>query len=621
MRSFSVPGGAKGRRAVVYRKFRGVDFSADPALIDRSRSPYAPNLISDSGGFPEKRPGWRTLQTFSGQINGIFHAEMGGETHRLVHAGDKLYRNLPGETVVLRENLADNRSFGFFAAGKFWILTGAEYLVYDGETVVPVSEIAYVPTTVISRLPSGGGVAFEPVNLLTGRRKNCFQGDGETKKYVLDQKKIQSVDKVRVNGSVVTGYSVHLGDGKVTFTTAPAAPSVPGQDNVEITFTKNTEGYAGTIESCRFAGLFGAGGQGECVFFSGNPSKPNVDWHSQTHEPDFRTDPSYVPDTSFAYVGADGNAIMGYRRMGEFQAIIKAQNNQDATLFLRRCTVDDKGRFAFPLAQSAAGVGAISPFAIGNLIDECLFLSPSGIFGVSTSPITAERKIQNRSFFVDAMLLKEENLQKAVAVEWNGYFLLAVNSRCYILDGRQPRVYQPQAGGEYVYECYFWENVPAYVLAEHNGDLFFGTKNGRLCRFNTDMLEKYRYHDDGVAISAAWATKSDDDGDFSRYKTVSPRHCSVLLKPYVRSSARIYAQTEATPPRLVAEFKLDMLDFADMDFSRITFQTSSLPQGYPLRMKVPKYMALQLTVKNDAKDEGFGIYGIIKQFTVDGLLQ
>lgn len=56
MRSFSVPGGAKGRRAVVYRKFRGVDFSADPALIDRSRSPYAPNLISDSGGFPEKTP-------------------------------------------------------------------------------------------------------------------------------------------------------------------------------------------------------------------------------------------------------------------------------------------------------------------------------------------------------------------------------------------------------------------------------------------------------------------------------------------------------------------------------------------------------------------------------------
>ena len=55
-----------------YSSFRGVDFSSDPSQVDEQRSPWAPNLISDAGGFPEKRLGWRTLHTFDGPVNGIF---------------------------------------------------------------------------------------------------------------------------------------------------------------------------------------------------------------------------------------------------------------------------------------------------------------------------------------------------------------------------------------------------------------------------------------------------------------------------------------------------------------------------------------------------------------------
>ena len=42
-------------RTKTYSKFRGVDFSSDPSLVDDSRSPWAPNMVSDAGGMPEKR--------------------------------------------------------------------------------------------------------------------------------------------------------------------------------------------------------------------------------------------------------------------------------------------------------------------------------------------------------------------------------------------------------------------------------------------------------------------------------------------------------------------------------------------------------------------------------------
>ena len=42
-------------KTTIYGTFKGVDFSVDSALVDKSRSPYAPNLIADVGGMPEKR--------------------------------------------------------------------------------------------------------------------------------------------------------------------------------------------------------------------------------------------------------------------------------------------------------------------------------------------------------------------------------------------------------------------------------------------------------------------------------------------------------------------------------------------------------------------------------------
>ncbi len=140
-------------RTKKYERFRGVDFSTDPALVDDTRSPWATNMVADRGGMPEKRPGWRTLKTLSGKINGLFCAEFGGVTHLLAHAGTKLYRWYEDETAAaeLASGLPNERSAAVYMGGSLWIFTGDGLYRCDGTGARRASQDAYAPLPV-SRL-------------------------------------------------------------------------------------------------------------------------------------------------------------------------------------------------------------------------------------------------------------------------------------------------------------------------------------------------------------------------------------------------------------------------------------------------------------------------------------
>lgn len=622
MRAAKVPGAPRARRAALYRSFRGVDFSTDPTGVAEGRSPYAKNLIPDKSGFPEKRPGWRTVGSYGAEIRGIHRLSTEGSDKLIVHAGNALY--LHGETPVkLFETASVGKSFSLVCAGKLWILTGEEYLCFDGSGIKRVSDIAYAPTTVISAPPAGGGAAFEPVNLLTGRRKNRFRGDGVSTLYALDSEGIDGVCEVSVGGEVVDPalYAVDAAAGTVTFSSAPPAPSTPGEDNVVVAFSKTVPGNAAAVERCRFMGLFGLGGaNSDRIFFSGNPERQNVDWHCDISAPAYDVDPTYVPDTSYAYVGSDGNAIMGYRRLGAYQLIVKAQNDQDASLFLRSSALDSAGNTAFGLTQGAVGSGAVSMYAFATLRDEPLFLTRDGVCGVVTSAVTNVTSIQNRSYFVDRALLSEPGLENAVAVEWNGLYLLCVNSRCYVLDGTQRRAYPEKAVGS-VCECCYWTNIPASCFCEAGGTLWFGTADGRLCRFNTDIGGLGRYSDDGYGIEAVWSTRADDGGDFGRTKTLNPRWCAVMVKPGTHAGARVYLSAQKASARLLTPESGNGFSYDGLPYEDFRFDTYDSLEVFPLDIRVKDYVTLQIIVKNEAANENFGVCGIIKRFVFNSYVK
>lgn len=606
------------RKTALYGSFKGNDFSVDPSLVDKSRSPYAPNLISDTGGMPEKRLGWRVLHTLEQPVNGLWYGEINGQKTFIAHGGTKIYKCSATSTEIIKEGINNAKSSAFFMrsaddTGKMYILTGNEFLCYDGTICKSVSDEAYVPTVIISRNPTGGGTVYESVNLLNPKRTDSFLGNSTDKVYQLSANSIASVDKVEIMNSsgtwdtLTTGYSVDLTSGKVTFT-AVHAPVVTGQDNVKITYTKAVEGYAERINKCTIADLYGLGGSNR-VFLSGNPDYKAYDWYSDIFKP------NYFPDLNYSIVGTSDTAIMGYQRLGKYQLIVKEDNQQDSTIFQRWGTLNDNGSVTFSVEQGIAGIGAISKKCFGTLADEPLFLSRQGIYTITSNNILAERTIRNRSFFVDAKLTKESNLQNAVACEWDGYYILCINNNAYVLDSKS-KSYKNRSdmSYDYNYECYYWTNIPAVCLLSVAGELYFGTSDGKICKFNTDINDMTRYSDNGQAIVAMWTTKNDDDGSPHLYKTMQKKGCMVTIKPYTRSSAKIYLAKDGNPEKLVKQENMDIFDWNDIDFDRFTFNTNDSPQDIFLRAKVKKYKRLQILIKNDALNEGFGIFQIAKTF-------
>lgn len=202
MKTAKISGSSPKTYAAVYDRLKGVDFSTDPGMIDQERSPWAPNLVSGPGGYPEKRPGWRTVRSLEGAIYGLYSGRIGGEDIFLVHSGSAIYRWKPYDPsfapVSLKTGVKEGYSTGFAFGEKIYILTGAEYLVCGmfgdkgSETlqIVTAGSIARVPTIVISAGEGGGGTPLEPANLLTDRRKVNYLCTGNEDLLVLPEKRV-----------------------------------------------------------------------------------------------------------------------------------------------------------------------------------------------------------------------------------------------------------------------------------------------------------------------------------------------------------------------------------------------------------------------------------------------
>lgn len=631
------------RLTKVYKKFKGVDFSTDPSLVSDDRSPYAVNLISDLGGAPEKRLGYRTLHDFPGQINGLFYGEIGDKKVYLCHAGTKLYTFDLENFKQIYDGLPDERSSSFFMKGsddasalepslpddneedvtqktsRIYIICGGSYIYYDGKNVVSVKNKPYVPNIIISRNPDGTGGTFrEAVNLLTPKRMEAFLGNDTDRTFKLSTKELTSVDKVQKldeNGKKVlvpeSDYTINLSEGSVKFnSTLP--PVVSGQDNVFITYTKKDDKAvekSQKITKCTICTLFGYGGNNR-VFLSGNPENPAYIYYSDIFKP------NYFPDTNYIVCGSEDISVLGFLKLSKYLLAIKEDSFRDSTVYQIWGEMGNDKKVLFYVEQGISGIGACSKYCFDTLIDEPLFLSKQGVMAVTSLNLLAERTIRNRSYFVDAKLINEADLQNACSVVWNGYYIISVNNRCYVLDSKNKSYRHNSNDSSYIYESYFWENVPARLFLCVGGDLYFGTLDGRICKFNNDIEKLDKFNDDDNAVIAIWSTKNDDDDLSYKYKTMQKKGCSVTLKPFYRSSVSVYASKDGEADFLIRKSFLDILNFADIHFERFTFTSNDSPRCVFLKKKIKKYKRLQFIIKNDSKGEGFGIYEIVKTFTV-----
>lgn len=675
MAQFSIP---KSPTIYSYESqaFLGADFTSDSTNVDDTKSPNCENMIRSVPGKVRKRMGYKYFNDYHEHIYGVHKFSVTNAL--IVHAGNKLYNmnavagaewidNSDNEVVddnnknimflngdtqnqLLFTGMAEHRSVSFQLNQKLVILDGSNIYIYDGSQVQPLSyklsntydysDVAYVPTLTISKDPNGGGTDYEPLNLLQPAFIELFTVTEEHKTDKTFQMSFTNLNPITTINSVTyftpevevldsngewvpktysTDFTYDAQAGTITFVVAPGKSPLTGEDNVKIKVWRQVDGYADRINHCQIGAMFGVNGANDRLFVSGNPdygegsdgelfSYINYDWFSQQY------DPTYFGDTWYAKLGSDSSAIMGYSIINNYLAAHKDKNELTQSVLIREGDLIDSSP-AFPLINTLQGAGAISKYCFSYLATEPVFLSSLGIYAVTAQDITGEKYAQDRSYYLEGKLLKEENLEDAFAITWKDYYVLCVNDHAYVLDGLQPihtDKSRPYATRQYA--GFYFTNIPATCFFEYKDELYFGTKTGKIYKFYTDPQALESYSDDGEPITCVWETADISEKKF--YKNKTYRYIALRCMPAIYSSVHVEAQKNGIWQEVKSdEITLKYLSFANVTFSKFTFSCNTTQRVTSSKMRTKKVDHIRFRFSNSVKDEPLGINNFACEFT------
>jgi hypothetical protein len=594
--------------------FLGADLSNSSNNVSKNRSPSCPNMIRSEVGKVEQRGGISLVKAYTGQINGV-HFLYGATTKKLVHHGTKI--SLDGETPTeLYASANDHISVSAQMGGKLWILDGATFLVYDGTTIQAVSAIAYIPTIIIARTPTGGGTVLEAVNLLQPKRIEGFAGTAGATVYQLTATSIDAalvtIKKLKVDGTFdtlveTTNFTVNRTLGQITFSVAPGVSPIIGEDNIYITYAKTVAGYADRINKCDVSVIYGMNGARDRLFVAGNPTLPHYDYYSQMN------DPTYFGDTSYAVIGQDSSRIMNYSIVNDLLVTHKDNAENDDNTNLRKGQLVD-GKVVFVSQGSYQTSGAFAKYSFANLENEPLYVTTDkNISAVTPSNVIGERFSQERSYYITRALEKETNLENSYGYAFDKFYFLACANTIYVLDSLQYSVSNQRPLSYRQYECYYFPNVSARVMWEEDGQLHFGTTDGKIKKFVPRLA-----NDEGNAISAWWDTPILDGKSFADKKTfvyVAVR-LAVALLTGVRISAYVGGKwnvlKDYTSEANFISFSNATVSLSNAKFS---FRTDTSPKTLGSKFKEKNQDKIQFRFENSRLGDTFGLYKILMEYT------
>ena len=487
-----------------YANFRGVDFTGEDVSL--FRSPDALNMWKNYrqlGKCIETRPDIELFKTFNNTIYGLFFFTINTVEHMIIHCGVSLFdynMNTQELTTIKATGMKPSKSESFVFNNIFYIKDGINYLEYDGETCKTVE--GYIPTTSISRAPSGGGSIYEDVNLLSSYRKNSFCADGESTEYHLDTTGIANSDvTVWINGvqAQASSYTIDAVNGVITFSTAPTAPLTDGQDNVIIQFKKEVNGYRNRIDKCTLLCVFD-----NRVFFSGNQDYPNTIFHSSLNNP------RYVSDTDYYNEGLDMAKVKAMIPGNNALWVLKEPSQGNTTIFYHNPTIDSEYGKVYPSTHSNISTGCVATGI--NFNDDIVFFSERGMEGIS-GDVTTEQVVAHRSSLVDRKLLTETNYKNLILQEWECYLLVIIGNKVYLADSNGMFVNE----NHNEYEWFYWELSKTITYAT--------VKNNVLYLCSNDGI--YTLTKKNTTITSYWTTCEDNFKNPNMRKTTNKKGCVV----------------------------------------------------------------------------------------------
>ena len=559
-----------------------------------------------------KMYGYKSFYQFEDPIDAVFPVNLGGTEYLLVASDAKLYyflktdlddewENIAVDDDPTDENVPDpvygveptligaigTGSVSFFTFDKKVYILSGKYQSWDGTTLKEVE--GYTPLVFINTPPSGGGLVYDEINMLSPKKHQWFNGDGTSTTYYLAQNRdvvgrdLTSIDKVYVGGTLVSpsNYTVSLTQGTVTFNTAPAQ----GMDNVDIYWTVD-DGDRGKIEGMKFGTIFG-GDVDIRVFLYGNTNFPNRTYFSGLV--DGTPSVEYFPATAQVDIGPSNFTLTDLTR--QYDRLIATTNKPEAyyltiaTESLPVTLVDNSTTTrlvpsvsTFPLNETHGNMA----LGQGQLIDNYpVTMDKSGLTLWKATNVRDEKNMEEISQKIDIDLMDMDmksmkTLDFQIARQlWFGY-----DNKFYIYNYYNKtfsRILIPDS-----FTCYTGLGKNVYM----------GFEDGKVAKWGESFADF-----NGEPIEAHWEMNFEDFEATYLRKTM--RKVWVLMQPQARASATIGFITNAKEANVRKTIEYQTQAFDDVDFADFSFQISYNTKPFKLKMKAKKFTNLKITIDND----------------------
>lgn len=574
-------------------KFLGLNEAVGDTEVNLGEATRQVNFRITQNYKPQKRSGYATLINTGGvkNIQGMWYGTLAAKKVLIFCNNGKVYKydmTTTNTDTALADLIADGdvtqigtmtdaKTTIFFFESKLYFLNGTEYKEYDGTTFQDVDP--YIPTIAIGTPPAGGGTAFEPINLLTGKKKQEFLGDGATATFICAESGWDDDAPIVTVGGVTktktTDYTVDKTAGTVTFTS-----STPGDEvEVIIQWTKVASGNADLVKKNKYAMDFGPGND-TAIFLWGNPSQPNRRMWSGTLKA------NYFPVINYTYVGTNETAITDIIPQYSRQVIFK----QDSAYFSYAEWNDTADAWDYPVYDLNEKVGNVA-YGQAQLIKN----NPVSLFAQSFWEWNSTAVEDERNANIISHKIKESlsdlDLSTAITFDYQKEKELWINV------GDDVYVYNYGNGTFYAYD-----NIEASCFIDVDGVIYFGTGGTieRMC----DV-----YSDNGTAITAQLELGFEDWGSLELRK--NSREVYVSIVPESKTSLNLYYKTNRLNnfKEISKEIKYSLMDFDNIDFDDFSFLTNRNPQSFRRKIRAKKYTHIQFMFENKELNEPCTIIG------------
>lgn len=585
-------------KPIEIRKFLGINTSVGETEIKLGEAVHMRNFRITKNYKPQKREGHNKFIDYGNtkMTYGAWAGTIGGKNVLITINDGKVYEyNFTTEVNTQIGTITDKECSIMYFNGILYFMNGTDYKQYNGTTYQDV--IPYAPIISIETPPTGGGTAFEEINLLGGSKWQYFVGNGVATAYQLAETGLDAtlltITVDSVNKVETVDFTVNRTTGVVTFGVAPI-----NEADVRILYHKTNAGFKALITGHRFMTKFGVSNETN-LFIWGNTAEQNVYRVSGVLKP------NYFPANSFYKESDDEFAVTDLVPQYDRLIIYKEDSTrytyaQSNPLYEANKGLNPYIFTSYPLNDT---VGNEAFGQVQLIRNNPVSLKSQSVWEWSNTQVKDERNAEVVSDRVKE-LLDIVDISTAKTFDYQSLKELWINIGSL--------VYIWNYGNN---TWYVYDNVSANWFLEYEGHVYYGSQGAVeiVGRFTKGVVTNNGLNDNGVAINSIIELGFTDFD--SNNLTKNSRRLWITIEPQARTSIVVNFETDQDSLDETNEQTIEyaFLDFDDVDFDYFPFTTNPNPQGERLKIRAKKYQYIKFIFENNQLNQGLTLLSFLVQ--------